>query len=103
MGVNCSVVEAVSLSEDVASELALTQPQFRFEMAMIFASKRPTIGPRSRSWSVVDRSLIDWRRFHHVNSPIAARSRRDRGSIGPRSWSSSTKPLNRPMRLQLDE
>ena len=46
---------------------------------------RATIGPRSWSWSFVDRHLLDWRRFHHANSPIAARSRRDRGSIAPRS------------------
>ena len=35
--------------------------------------------------------------MRHVNSPIAARLCCDRGSIGPRSWSSSTKPLNRLM------
>ena len=64
--------------------------QFGFEMATIFAMIRP----RSWSSSFVDRRPIDWRRFHHVSSPIAARSRRDRSSIGPRSWSSSMKPLN---------
>ena len=62
---------------------------------------RATIGPRSWSWSFVDRRPLDWRRFHHVNSPIAARSRRDRGSIRPRSWSSSTTPPRRPIELQV--
>ena len=38
---------------------------------------RATIGPRSWSWSFVDRLLLDWRRFHHANSPIAVRSSRD--------------------------
>ena len=59
-----------------------------------------TIAPRSWSWSFVDRRPLDWRRFHHVNSLIAARSRRDRGSIGLRSWSSSRKLLNRPMKIR---
>ena len=32
---------------------------------------------------------------------IAARSRRDHGSIGPRSWSSSANPPSRPIELQV--
>ena len=32
---------------------------------------------------------------------LAARSRRDRGSTGLRSWSSSTNHLGRPMELQV--
>ena len=53
------------------------QLQFCFRIATILA----TIGPRSWSWSFVDRRPIKWRRFHHVSSPIAARSRRDRGVL----------------------
>ena len=44
-----------------------------------------TIGPRSWSWSFVDRRPLDWRRFHHVNSPIAVRSDHDRGVL-PRNF-----------------
>ena len=33
---------------------------------------------------------------------IAARLRRDRGSIGPRSWSSSANPPSRPIELQVN-
>ena len=62
---------------------------------------RATIGPRSWSLSFVDRRPLDWRRFHHVNSPITARSRRDRGSIGLGSWSSSSTPPRRPINLQV--
>ena len=76
---------------------------FSRDRAMIgprLGHNRATIGPRSWSWSFFDRRPLDWLRFHHVNSPIAAQSRRDRGSIGPRSWSSSTKPLSHPMKRQ---
>ena len=41
-----------------------------------------------------------WSWFRSKCSTIAARSRRDRGSIGPRSWSSSTCPHNRPMAIR---
>ena len=40
-----------------------------------------------------------WNRSHAEGSTIAARSRRDRGSIGPRSWCSSTNPQGRPMKI----
>ena len=68
------------------------QLQFCFRIATILA----TIGPRSWSWSFVDRHPIKWRRFHHVSSPIAARSRLDRTAIveffhessWPSDWSS---------------
>ena len=66
-----------------------------------FSHDRAAIGPRSWSWSFVDRCPIEWRRFHHVSSPIAARSRRDRGSIEPRSWSSSTNRRGRQIDLQV--
>ena len=87
-------------------ELAANWLQFSFEMATNFTTIGPrsgrdhaAIGPRSWSWSFVDRRPIDWRRFHYVSSPITARSRRDRGSIEPRSWSSSTNPQGRPMKI----
>ena len=107
-GQNSCIMEAVSLCEDVDSGLGWNQPQFCFDLASKWprfspqkdprsGHDRAMIGPRSRSWSVVDCSPIDWRRLRHVNSLIAARSRRDRGSIGPRSWNSYTKSLNRPM------
>ena len=93
--------------------------EFRFN----FASKEATIaldrghdqaaiGTRSRGdrASIVDVSLtvFSWNRaprlwhcFHHERSRIAARSRRDRGSIEPRSWSSSTNLPRRSMELQV--
>ena len=82
--------------------------QFRNQSASIlppnimhFSRDCATIGPRSWSWSFIYRRAFDWPTLHHVNSPIAARSRRDRGSIGPRSWSSSTTPPRRPIELQV--
>ena len=58
--------------------------QFRLRISYILAAigprlghDRATIGPRSWSWWFVDRRLLDWRRFHHANSPIATRSSRD--------------------------
>ena len=74
--------------------------QFSLKKTTIFA----TIG--SRSWvnrdprSLMVAVLIEWRRFHNVSSTIAARSRRDRDSIGPRSWSSSTNLVSRPIEVQ---
>ena len=44
-----------------------------------------------------------WSWFRSNCSTIAARSRRDRGSIGPRSWSSSTCPRNRLITPQVNE
>ena len=91
-----------------------TKNQFGFGFKL--ASKRPRFPPRSdhdrvmigsrlwvnrdpRSPSVV--VLIEWRRFRNFSSTIAARSRRDRGLIGPRSWSSSTCLHSRPIALQV--
>ena len=39
--------------------------------------------------------------IHDEISMIAARSRRDRGSIGPQLWSSSMNSLSRPIALQV--
>ena len=71
---------------------AITQLQFSFQnhhnRATFFASIRPrsrhdraTIGRRSWHGWLNDHRLLEWRRFHHVISPIAARSRRDRGVL----------------------
>ena len=81
----------------VASILLQISLIFRFKKS----HDRVAIRPRSRSWSFVDRPPLEWRRFHHVSSPIAARSHRDHGSIEPRLWSSSTTPPRRPIDLQL--
>ena len=98
------VVGAVQLGEDVASiprrfwlDLAVHQPQISFK----FCHNRATIGPRS----CVDRdpgarSAIVW--SCGIDSAMkAVRSRLDRGSIGPRSWGSSTNPLSRLIALQV--
>ena len=45
VGAICSVVEAVLVGEDVASGLALTQPQFRFNFCFKMAAISATIGP----------------------------------------------------------
>ena len=64
-----------------------------------------TIGPRlwvnrdPGSPSII--VLIDWRQFRMISSTIVARSRSDRGSIGLRSWSSSTCLRSRPIALQV--
>ena len=87
----------------IGMELAVIWLQISLKKTTIFA----TIGPRSwvnhdpRSSSVG--VLIEWRRFHNVSSTIAVRSRRDCGSIGPRSWSSSTSRVDRPMKRQVRE
>ena len=70
----------------IGLESATILLRFRFEMATIFASKRPTI-----------EVLVSRRSFSDRLEAIASRKLPDRGSIGPRSWSSSTKPLNRLM------
>ena len=74
----------------------VNQLPFCFRIAIILA----TIGPRSWSRSFIDRRLLEWWRFHHISSPITARSCRNRGSIEPRSWSSSTIILRCPMEIQ---
>ena len=75
-----------------------------------FCHDRATIAPRTgrdrATIVVIRRSPSDQletipRRFHYEISWIAARSRRDRGSIGPRSWSSSTIFLRRWIELQV--
>ena len=64
---------AVPWGEDRGFNSATNQLQFCLRISCILAA----IGPRSWSWSFVDRRLLDWRRFHHANSSIAAQSRRD--------------------------
>ena len=89
--------ESASLGQTQSSHVGR---KFRFEFALNshhLGHDRATMW----SWPSVDRRLIDWQRFPHVNPPIAARSRRDRGSIGPRSWSSSTIGLRRRIEIQV--
>ena len=59
-----------------------------------FSHDRATIGVRIAF-------ISSQRRFPHVRPPIAARSHRDRGSIGPRSWSSSMLCLRRRIEIQV--
>ena len=91
------VVRALPWGELEAPMFAVNSSSFSLRIAVHLA----TIGPRSWSWPSVDRYLIDWQRFPHVNLPIAARSRRDRGSIGPRSWRSSTIVLCRRIKIHM--
>ena len=112
------VVGAVPLGEDVAS----IPPRFLTGFSGPSASNRLQIWPRSHH----NRATIAPRSGHdrvsivilelgrppsdHVGSIprqnlcdrglIASRSRLDRGSIGPRSWGSSTTILCRPMEIQ---
>ena len=81
--------------------------QIRADLAWILLQKEPKNRPRSshdrprlttierrscsKCFGTVDRS--SWNGFHAEGTPISARSRHDRGSIGPRSWCSSTRRL----------
>ena len=85
VGAIFSVVEAVSLGEDVASGLALTQPQFRFnfcfKMAMIFATIKPR-SDRDRATIVV--LVLRWspcRSTRDECPTIPRQNLLDRGSI----------------------
>ena len=62
---------------------------------------RASIGRRSRCRSSRQHLRQSWSWFRLERSMIATRSRRDRGAIEPRSWSSSTLRLHRPMDLRL--
>ena len=77
-----------------------------------FASKRPrisarsgrdraTIAPRSGHNRFLGRSSVGVRSSGGDSAAEAPRSRRDRGSIEPRSWSSSTSPPHRPIAFQV--
>ena len=79
------------LGDDVASGLALTEPRFCFN----FASKWPQFSPRSghdRASIVV---LVIRRSPSDQLETIPRQNLLDRGSIAPRSWSSSTSCLRR--------
>ena len=105
----CGVVGAIPSCGSVASIFL----QLRFNLA----SKTPQSShvfrldqPRSRHDQA---TIVAWMlrrlpsehvgnsplRFHTEGGTIAARSHRDRGSIAPRLWSSSTSSLCRSMRI----
>ena len=105
VSVDCGVVGVVLWCGVLASN-------FYAIFVSILASKCTTIRPRSRrdraviggpwswSWSWFARPPNEWKEFHAEGAPIAARSRHDRGSIGPRSWSSSIGLPCRPMKIR---
>ena len=71
------------------------------QISLDFRLKKTHDRATIRSWSFVDCPHLEWRRFHPVCFPIAARSRHYRGSIEPRSWSSSTTSPRCPIDLQV--
>ena len=104
------------------SDSFVRQRGFNFAtIPLQFSLQNPTIEPRfsPRSATIAQRSghdrapIVAWMlrrlpsepvgnsplRFHTEGGTIAARSLRDRGSIAPRSWSSSTSSLCRSMRI----
>ena len=74
--------------------MALIPLQFGGELASISLQfQKPSYDDRGGDSTTNDaRSRLD-------HAAIAVRSDRDRGSIGPRSWSSSTNRLGHPMEL----
>ena len=69
----------------IGLESATISLRFRFEMAPIFALRRPTIGPRSSHDRATIEVLVSRRSFSDPLEAIASRKLPDRGSIAPRS------------------
>ena len=93
----------------IRDESAWFQLQFRFTCPTIFATIAPRLGRDQESIMLLQlrRSLADqWKTIplqsRAIFSSIAARSRRDCGSIAPRSWSSSTIVHRRPITPQVN-
>ena len=89
---------------------AANRLEFRFERKLQNRPRssrdRPrstTIERRSCSRFFENAAQQSWNRFHNTWSVIAARSRRNRGSMGPRSWGSSTIRRSRPISDYRDE
>ena len=85
-----------SLSMSRGFNLTAILTKFSGEFGSSFHDFSTTIGPRSRrdrvtivrrlwSWSSIDPRRLEWSRFRGSMRAIAARSRRDRSSIAPRS------------------
>ena len=99
VSVGCGVVGVVLWNGVLAPNFYAILSQFRLQNAPRSGHDRAAIGPWSWSWSLFARPPIEWKEFHAEGGPITARSRRDRGSIRPRSWSSSTGLPCRPMKI----
>ena len=67
------------------------------------SSDRASIVVVSLAFFSWNHALRSWHWIHDERATIAAQSRRDRGLIGPRSWSSSANRLNRLIELQVSE
>ena len=108
------IVEAVrwrrggdSLGVDCGFSSATNQLQFCLRISCILAAigprsghDRAVIGPRSRHDRATIVVLVVRRSTSARLAVIPPCKLPDRGSIGPRSWSSSTKLLNRPMKIR---
>ena len=101
------VVGAILLGGVMASVLRWIPLQFCFKRShdRTWCHDQATIGPRSWNFllphSVGIMRRVSWHWFHDERATIAARLRRNHGSIGPRSWSSSTNLPRRSMELQV--
>ena len=116
-------MEAVRNERRCGFKSGMNRLEFRFKMthdrAAIVARSRRDRGLIVRRLCI-DRGLIvrrlcidravdpqenivcrSWNRFHNEGHTIAARSRHDRGSIGPRSWSSFMNPLRRTIEFHV--
>ena len=93
-----SIMQKIRL--DLASIWSQRDPDFRRD----FRHDRATIWPRSGVNRDARASSIAYQSMGDESAPIprqkSPRSRRDRGSIGLRSWSSSTMFHRRPMKRQ---
>ena len=94
-------MEAVSIAWLCGFKSAANKLEFCFDFCFKMVAIFATIVVLVLRRSPVSRLETNARRSHDGISSITARSRRDRGSIGMRSWSSSTMFRRRWMELQV--